>query len=47
MKKYENLSGLLVTALVYLEAGNYPACKRQIEIAIKYLDDKLPIKTKS
>ena len=42
-KKRKPLSGILVAALVYLEAENYTAAKTQIELAIKHIDDKLEI----
>ncbi len=42
-KKRKPLSGILVAALVYLEAENYTAVKTQIGLALKHLDDKLEI----
>ena len=42
-EKRKSLSGLLVAALVYLEAENYGACQTQIELALQHIDDKLEI----
>ncbi len=41
--KRKPLSGMLVTALVFLQNENYEACKKQIELALKHIDDKLEI----
>jgi len=42
-EKRKPLSGILITALLYLDAENYSATKTQIELALRHLDDKLKI----
>ena len=42
--KRRTAAGMLVTALVFLENKNYTGAKKQIEMVLEHIDNKLPLK---